>query len=129
MSRAPLPRSSAGCKIITNVPDHLSFIEVNACAVPTQLVMWVSWPQACITPDSMPSSVVARTFEAKGKPVCSTTGRPSISARIITTGPGPFLSTATTPVPPTFSVTSKPKALARLASLAAVFTSKPLNSG
>ena len=30
-----------------------------------------------------------------------------MSARIITNGPSPFLSIATTPVPPTFAVTSK----------------------
>ena len=29
-----------------------------------------------------------------------------MSVRISTTGPGPFFSTATMPVPPTFSVTS-----------------------
>ena len=43
-------------------------------------------------------------------PVSSTTGSPSISARSIRVGPSPFCSTATTPVPPTPSVTSKPTA-------------------
>src|SRR3546814_12542394 len=38
-------------------------------------------PQACMTSLSMPSPVIAFTFEAKGRPVCSTTGRPSMSAR------------------------------------------------
>ncbi len=114
-----MPRSSAGWAIITNVPFHLSFIAARLRSVPIQLAMCVSWPQACITPVSMPSSVVARTFEAKGRPVCSTTGSPSMSARISSTGPAPLRSTATTPVPPTFSVTSNPALRASAASLAA----------
>ena len=52
-----------------------------------------------------PDRAVARTLEANGRPVCSTIGRPSMSARIISTGPGPFFITATRPVPPTPSVT------------------------
>ncbi len=36
----------------TSVPDQLSFIEASTRAVPTQQVMCMSWPQACITPTS-----------------------------------------------------------------------------
>ena len=72
---------------------------------------------------------MARTFEANGRPVCSTTGRPSMSARISSVGPGPFFITATTPVLPTFSVTVKPSLRASAASLAGVRTSCIDSSG
>ena len=52
-----------------------------------------------------------------------------MSVRTSTTGPGPFFSTPTTPVPPTFSVTSKPAFRNSSASLAAVFTSIKDSSG
>ena len=33
-------------------------------AVPTQQVMWTSWPQACITPTSVPLRSFIRTLLA-----------------------------------------------------------------
>jgi hypothetical protein len=66
---------------------------------------------------------------AKGRPVCSITGSPSMSARSISTGPGPFLITATTPVLPTPVVTSKPSFFASAAIFAADRVSCMLSSG
>ena len=50
-------------------------------AVPTHAVMWVSWPQACMIPLSTPARLVPRAWLAKGRPVCSSTGSASMSAR------------------------------------------------
>ena len=55
---------------------------------------------------SIPSLSTCLAVEALARPDCSFSGRPSMSARIMTVGPSPFLSTATTPVPPTPVVTS-----------------------
>ena len=94
---------------MTSVPDHWLRIAASRRAVPTQVVIWVSWPQACMTPlvDAR-RRLVPRTWLAKGRPVCSSTGSASMSARSSSTGPGPFSITATTPVPPTPVVTVKP---------------------
>ena len=111
------------------MPDHWSFIAASRRAVPIHAVMWVSWPQACITPVSTPERATALTFDANGRPVCSTTGSASMSARSISTGPGPFFITATTPDLPTFSVTVKPSLRTSAASLAGERTSCIDNSG
>ncbi len=106
MARAPKMRSSAGWAIRTSVPDQLA---LRACiwrAVPTRAVMCTSWPQACMTGFSTPSLSTWRAVEALARPDFSSTGRPSMSARIMTVGPGPLRRTATTPVPPTPVVTS-----------------------
>ena len=52
-----------------------------------------------------------------------------MSARIITSGPGPFFMIATTPVPPTPSVTSKPAWRSSVARRAAVLVSMKESSG
>ena len=52
---APPTRSSAGWPISIRVPDQRSRRVAIARAVPTRLVMWTSWPQACITDTSLPS--------------------------------------------------------------------------
>ena len=80
-------------------------------------------------PVSPPARLVPLTLLANGRPVCSTTGSPSISARISRVGPGPFFITATTPVLPTPVVTWKPSFFASAASLAEVFTSCMESSG
>ena len=54
---------------------------------------------------STPSASSWRAVEALARPERSCKGRPSMSARIMTVGPSPFFSTATTPVPPTPVVT------------------------
>ena len=51
--------------------------------------------------DSARGRLAAQPCEANGRPVCSMTGSASMSARISSTGPGPFFITATTPVLPT----------------------------
>lgn len=49
----------------------------------------------------MPSGSVPVAVDAYDRPVASSIGSPSVSARKATTGPSPFSMTATTPVPPT----------------------------
>ena len=91
--------------------------------------MWVSWPQACMTPLSTPVRLVPRTRLANGRPVCSSTGSASMSARSSRIGPGPFAITATTPVPPTPVVTVKPARRASAAMRAALRVSCIDSSG
>ena len=52
-----------------------------------------------------------------------------MSVRTSTVGPSPFLNTPTMPVPPTFSVTSKPNAFSSFAMRSAVLTSCSDSSG
>lgn len=59
-----LPDFFGGWRIITRVPDHSAFRLASCWAVPIHAVMWVSWPQACITPVSVPFCATARTLEA-----------------------------------------------------------------
>ena len=58
--------------------------------------MCMSCPQACMTGPTTPV-IGSRccACDAFGSPVFSSTGRPSMSARIITSGPSPFSSMAT----------------------------------
>ena len=106
MFEAPRPLSSAGSPMRTSVPRQLFFARASRAAAPTSEVMWTSCPQACITGTSTPASSFATTRLAYGSPVFSSTGSASMSARISTVGPLPFFITATTPKPPTLSVTS-----------------------
>ncbi len=128
MALAPATISSAGWPMKTRVPFHCDFSSTRVRAAPSQLAMWTSWPQLCITKVSRPS-LVARARLAYGRPVCSSIGRPSMSVRTRTVGPAPFLSTATMPVLPTFSVTVKPSLRISPASLPAVRTSWKAISG
>ena len=41
-----------------NVPCHWSFRPTNVFAVPTQLAMWMSWPQLWATKVSRPFQMV-----------------------------------------------------------------------
>jgi hypothetical protein len=105
---APPIRSSAGCTTNTTVPRHASRIAASRRAVPTSEVMCTSCPQACITGDATPSIPTCTAADALGRPFASLSGSPSMSARTSTVGPSPLRITPTTPVPPTFSVTSRP---------------------
>ncbi len=66
----------------------------------------MSCPQACITWTVSPASFFAVTWLAYARPVFSSTGSASMSARTRTVGPAPFFMTATTPVFPTPVATS-----------------------
>ncbi len=105
MACAPFPASSAGWNTSSSVPRQASRAAASSAAAPSRQVTCMSWPQACITGTSAPREFVARPVLAYGKPVCSSTGSPSMSARSSTVGPAPFESTPTTPVPPTPVVT------------------------
>ena len=59
-----------------------------------------------MTGTSLPSVSVARAVLAYAKPVRSSTGRASMSARSSAVGPAPLRRTPTTPVPPTPVVVS-----------------------
>ena len=52
---------------MTSVPDHWSFIAASRRAVPSKVVTWVSWPQACITGVSVPSGKLAGRLGRKGQ--------------------------------------------------------------
>ena len=73
------------------------FLAKNS-ATPIKIATCASCPQACITPTSLPKYVVL-TFDAKGNPVFSSTGKASISALRAIVGPGlpPFIN-PTSPV-------------------------------
>ena len=61
--------------------------------------MCVSCPHACMTPTVLPFVLATSPCWRTARPTSSRTGRPSMSARSATTGPGrPPLSSATTPV-------------------------------
>ena len=106
---APWLVSSPGWAIMTSVPDHWPRI----AAMPPRGAdpgghMGVVAAGVHDRRSRAPRGCVPRTRLAKGRPVCSSTGSASMSARSISTGPGPFSITATTPVPPTPVVTVKP---------------------
>ena len=85
----PVQVSSAVWKISLTVPFRPALFSFSTLAAPRSIVMCVSWPQACIRPSCL---------EAKGSPVASVMGRPSISARRAITLPGlPPSIRATTP--------------------------------
>ena len=52
---------------------------VSTAATPSKVVVWMSWPQACIRPGLV---------LAKGRPLVSWIGSASMSARMASTGPG-----------------------------------------
>ena len=81
--------SSAGWKISATLPAKLR-VSARYFAAPNSIVVWPSWPQACILPG---------TSEACSAPVSSSIGSASMSARRPVTGPAPCPSTiATTPL-------------------------------
>ena len=111
------------------VPGRSALTAASTAATPSCTAVCTSWPHACITPTSCPW-YVARTFDAKGRSVCSVTGSASMSARTATTGPGrPPLSSATTPCFATPVFTSSPRSRRYPATRAAVFSSRFDSSG
>ncbi len=64
IARAPSIVSSEGCPIRISVPCHPSLREAISRAVPNKTVMWISCPQACMTPTSCPCALVERTVDA-----------------------------------------------------------------
>ena len=96
-----LAASSAGWKISLTVPGNLSRFSQRMRATVSRFVMWMSWPQACMTPEFS---------EAKATPVSSGTGRASMSARMPMHLPGPLAPwiRATTPVSNMRSMASTP---------------------
>ncbi len=123
MSLAPPIFSSAGWPMSRTVPAHLLRFSESHRAVATRFVMWMSWPQACITPTGWPASSGAVALLANGRPVASVTGSASRSDRTRIVGPWPFLRTPTTPSLPTPVVTSAPAFFSSSANRAAVATS------
>ena len=135
ISSAPAGRSaagapsSAGWKMNFTVPGRRSCTRVRILAVASRIATCVSCPHACMTPTSWPSYFEVALL-ANGTSTSSRTGRPSMSARRATTGPGlPPLSTAVTPVRATPVFGSRPKDLSRSATYFAVSTSRLESSG
>ena len=126
---APWLVSSPGWATMTRVPDHWLRIAASRRAVPIHAAIWVSWPHEWAMKVSRPSRVWPRARLAKDRPVRSSIGSASMSARSSSTGPGPFSMTATTPVPPTPVVTVKPARRASSAIRAALRVSCMLSSG
>ena len=89
IARAPPAPSSPGWKISATVPAKLR-VRARYCAAPSSIVVWPSWPQACIRPGLV---------LAWPAPVASRIGSASMSALSPMTGPAarPRIS-ATTPV-------------------------------
>ena len=109
--------------------DNRSRTFDNASATPIRMATCVSWPHACMTPDSLPAQVVF-TFDVKGRSTSSVTGSASMSARKATTGPGlPPFSSATMPVCATPVWTSNPSALRCSATMPDVRNSRLPSSG
>ena len=90
-SPSPPPiASSAGWNTSRTVPASCGASSFSTAATPSSVVVWMSWPQACIRPGLV---------LAKARPVCSSIGSASMSARIASTGPGrPPWIMPTTPV-------------------------------
>src|SRR6202451_109991 len=122
MAWAPAPPSSAGWKITTAVPAKLR-VSARYLAAPKSIAVWPSWPQACILPG---------TVDWYGRPVSSSSGSASMSARSPTTLP-PALRprmTPTTPVGPVPGTpSSQPKLLSFSATEAAVRCTSYCSSG
>ena len=78
MWRAPCQPSSPGWNMNITVPASRSRSAQSACAAPTSMATWVSWPQACIAPSMR---------ERKSRPVSSFSGRASMSPRSSTVRP------------------------------------------
>ena len=110
MPRAPAPTSSAGWPMNTSVPLQRSFRPTSTRAVPIQTGHVNVMAAGVHDADFLIALVAHADLAGVGQAVRSVTGRASMSVRTSTVGPGPFLKTPTMPWPPTFSVTSKPRA-------------------
>ena len=84
--------SSAGWNTSFTVPASCGASSFSTAATPSSVVVWMSWPQACIRPGLV---------LANGRPDFSSIGSASMSARMASTGPGrPPSIRPTTPVRP-----------------------------
>ena len=120
ISRAPPTPSSAGWKMKLTVPLKLR-VSARYFAAPSSIVVWPSWPQACIRPGF---------WLAYGNPVASRIGSASMSARSPTEAwPLPLRNTPTTPVLPTPRCTSMPHSSSFRATRSAVRYSSSPSSG
>ncbi|MNZ90856.1 hypothetical protein D3C78_1098270 [compost metagenome] len=107
IARAPAPPSSPGWKIRCTEPSK-SGCCASSVAAPSSMVVWPSWPQACMRPGWV---------LIWPKLLSSCTGRASMSARMPMLGPGlaalrplPWM-VATTPVWPRPRCTLRPSAV------------------
>ena len=106
IAAAPEMISSAGWPTSISVPCQRSRFFAISSALPAQAAMCRSCPHMCATGTDSPASFFVRAVLANARPVFSSIGSASSSVRSMTTGPGPFLRSATMPVPPTPVVTS-----------------------
>ena len=81
-----LEPSSAGWKINITVPGRSSFNPASTSAVAISMAVSASCPQACMTETVLPK-YSAVSWDAKGSPSGSLTGRASMSARRATVRP------------------------------------------
>ena len=121
MRSAPPVPSSAGWKNIFTIPVSSDSISLSRIAAPSAAAVWMSCPQACITP---------LFLEAKGSPVSSVSGSASVSARSATVLPLPAEPTdAVAAVPSSISLYSMPCRPSISARRAHVGCSSPERSG
>jgi hypothetical protein len=97
---APSAVSSPGWNTAITVPRQLVRVWANSALAPTSHVTCMSWPHMWLTGVVTPFAVSAVALLAYGRPVASSIGSASMSARSITVGPSPFRSRPTTPVFP-----------------------------
>ena len=120
IASAPPRPSSAGWKMRCTVPSKLRVAE-RYLAAPSSMVVWPSWPQACMRP---------LCWLRWSKVLCSSIGSASMSARRpIARGLLPTRIVPTTPVLPMPVVTSRPHSLSFLATIAEVRSSSKPSSG
>ena len=117
---APPRPSSAGWKMKCTRPRKLR-VCAKYLAAPSSMVVWPSWPQACITPSFV---------EACAKRFASRIGKASMSARNPMAAVSlPFCKTPTTPVPPMPVWTVRPNSRSFAATNSAVRCSWKPSSG
>ena len=116
----PMP-SSAGWNTSFTVPASCGARSFSTAATPSSVVVWMSWPQACIRPGLV---------LANGRPDFSSIGSASMSARMASTGPGrPPSIRPTTPVRPMPVWWLMPSRVSSRATTPAVRTSSKPSSG
>ena len=120
IASAPPRPSSAGWKMKWTVPSKLRVAD-RYCAAPSSMVVWPSWPQACMRP---------LCWLLWSKVLCSSIGRASMSARMpMARGLLPTRMVPTTPVLPMPVVTSQPHSLSLPATIFDVRSSSKPSSG
>ena len=120
IASAPPRPSSAGWKMKWTVPSKLR-VDDRYLAAPSSMVVWPSWPQACMRP---------LCWLRWSKVLCSSIGSASMSARSpIALGLLPTRMVPTTPVLPMPVVTSTPHSLSFSATMRLVRSSSKPSSG